>query len=302
MTPTGKEPVILVVDDSPDSLGMINSALDQAGFTVLVALNGRQALDIVERITPDVVLMDAVMPVMDGFDCCRAMRELLPLTPIIFMTGLTDPEHAVHAFEAGGNDYVTKPINPAELMARIDTHLVQADKLHIACSALDAVHQHVLAVDDRGNLMWATSKARQLLAHLEAPTDEGEALRQALRHWLQSPTTDRNLVIPAPDGPLVFQYIKPTHGGEHLLRIVRRDLLQDPGALEAALPLTRREAEVLLWVARGKTNKEIGEILSLSPRTVNKHLEQIYPKLHVDNRAAAKTVAIPTLLGLNTPL
>ncbi|MES9913990.1 MAG: response regulator, partial [Candidatus Sedimenticola sp. 4PFRAG1] len=64
-------PIVLVVDDSPDSLGMINTALNQAGYMVLVALNGQQALDIVAQIQPNVVLMDAVMPVMDGFECCR---------------------------------------------------------------------------------------------------------------------------------------------------------------------------------------------------------------------------------------
>ncbi|MES9965184.1 MAG: response regulator, partial [Candidatus Sedimenticola sp. 20ELBAFRAG] len=67
-------PIVLVVDDSPDSLGMINTALNQAGYMVLVALNGQQALDIVAQIQPNVVLMDAVMPVMDGFECCRQMR------------------------------------------------------------------------------------------------------------------------------------------------------------------------------------------------------------------------------------
>ncbi|MES9845606.1 MAG: helix-turn-helix transcriptional regulator, partial [Candidatus Sedimenticola sp. 6PFRAG5] len=68
--------------------------------------------------------------------------------------------------------------------------------------------------------------------------------------------------------------------------------------LEAALPITKREAEVLLWVAHGKTNREIGEILDLSPRTVNKHLEQIYPKIQVDNRSGATSIAIQALLGL----
>jgi DNA-binding CsgD family transcriptional regulator len=74
--------------------------------------------------------------------------------------------------------------------------------------------------------------------------------------------------------------------------------LLDPKALEAALPVTKREAEVLLWVAQGKTNREIGEILTMSPRTVNKHLEQIYSKIQVDNRAAATSIAIQSLLGM----
>ena len=106
-------PIVLVVDDSPDSLGMINASLNTAGYTVLVSLNGEQALNIAKQIKPDVVLMDAVMPVIDGFECCVQIRQILPLTPIIFMTGLTEVEHTVKAFECGGSDYITKPINPS---------------------------------------------------------------------------------------------------------------------------------------------------------------------------------------------
>ena len=83
---------------------------------------------------------------------------------------------------------------------------------------------------------------------------------------------------------------------EHLLRVVAKNHLMDFHLLEKSLPITKHEAEVLLWVAHGKTNREIGEILSLSPRTINKHLEQLYPKIEVDNRSAATSIAIRTLL------
>ncbi|MDC2891098.1 response regulator [Psychrosphaera algicola] len=128
--------VVLVVDDSPESLGMLNVTLNTQGYTALVALNGIQALSIVEKIAPDVILLDAVMPEMDGFETCKRLKQMLPNTPIIFMTGLTDVEDIVKGFEAGGIDYVTKPISPDEVIIRIKTH-IQTAKL--ALSAQDAL-------------------------------------------------------------------------------------------------------------------------------------------------------------------
>jgi DNA-binding NarL/FixJ family response regulator len=276
---------------------MINSALKQAGYTVLVSLNGQQALDIVAQIQPHVVLMDAVMPVMDGFDCCLEMRKRLPLTPIIFMTGLTEEEHVVRAFENGGNDYITKPIKPAELLARITAHVNSARMINNAHAALDVAKQFVLAVDDRGEILWTTPDTRELLQAQGIDQEAGE-LTERLRDWLGEHQTRGDLIIPTAQRPLTLRYFKTIDDGEHLLRIVGQDLLTDPRLLEQALPVTKREAEVLLWVAHGKTNKEIGEILGLSPRTVNKHLEQTFAKLQVDNRSAATSLAIQALLGL----
>ncbi|MCW8884368.1 MAG: response regulator, partial [Motiliproteus sp.] len=112
--------IVLVVDDSPDTLSLINDALDAAGLDVLVALEGRQALTVARRIRPDIILLDAIMPNMDGFETCSALKEdpSLASIPVIFMTGLTDTEDVVRGLECGGVDYLTKPINPNELLAR----------------------------------------------------------------------------------------------------------------------------------------------------------------------------------------
>lgn len=291
-------PIVLVVDDSPDSLGMINTALNQAGYTVLVALNGQQALEIVKQIPPNVVLMDAVMPVMDGFECCQAMRKQLPLLPIIFMTGLTDTENTVKAFEHGGNDFISKPIKPAELLARITAHVNNADMINNARVALDEAKQFVFAINNAGEMLWATPGTRELLSTHEFESEKtADQFSNALNGWLNDPVK-KDLIIKTNVAPLTFRYVKSTNNDEHLLRLVGKNLLLDATVLESALPVTKREAEVLLWVAHGKTNREIGEILSLSPRTINKHLEQIYPKIQVDNRASATSIVIQALLGL----
>jgi len=299
MSLQGSNPIVLVVDDSPDSLGMINTALNQAGYTVLVSLNGEQALSIAEQIQPDVVLMDAVMPIVDGFECCRRMRITLPLTPIIFMTGLTEVEHTVKAFECGGNDYITKPIKPEELLARIKSHITNANMINNARSALDTAKQYVLAINTHGEILWATPDTQELLQKNNIDSFENiTLLNSALKEWLSITGKKSDLVLPAADKPLTLRYFKSVNDDEHLLRIVEHESILDANILEEMLPITKREAEVLLWVAHGKTNREIAEILSLSPRTINKHLEQIYPKIQVDNRTAATSIAIQALLGL----
>src|SRR5258705_4151898 len=113
ITESKKRDVALVVDDSPETLRLLTDALDGAGMTVMVALDGASAMRIVDQITPDIVLMDAVMPGMDGFETCRRLKRDAGLdnVPIIFMTGLSETEHILRGLEAWGFYYVTKPID-----------------------------------------------------------------------------------------------------------------------------------------------------------------------------------------------
>src|ERR1700677_2959036 len=106
--------IVLVVDDSPETLRLLTDALEDAGMTVLVAREGEHALSIVEKVLPDVILMDALMPGTDGFETCRRLKQNKALThvPVLFMTGLSDTEHIIEGLEAGGVDYVTKPNRP----------------------------------------------------------------------------------------------------------------------------------------------------------------------------------------------
>jgi DNA-binding response OmpR family regulator len=297
-TSTNNKDIILVVDDSPDSLGMINTALDDAGYTVLIALNGTQALSIAEKLQPTVILLDAIMPHMNGFECCPRLRLLLPLTPIIFMTGLTETEHIVKAFEAGGNDYITKPIRPEELIARIRMHAQNALYITNAREALDVARQYVLAVNNEGDILWATPEAEQMLSSTKDYISE---LTMATRQWLAETPTEQDLNIIINQQTLIIRHFKKVGENEHLLKLVHHDVIFNAEALEKLLPLTRRESEVLLWIAHGKSNKEIADILQMSARTVNKHLEQLYPKILADNRASATSIAIKTLLGFHKP-
>jgi DNA-binding response OmpR family regulator/DNA-binding CsgD family transcriptional regulator len=294
--------VVLVVDDAIDSIHMLNDVLEESHFTVLVALEGAQALTITKNIRPDIILLDAIMPNMDGFETCRQLKlnPQLADVPIIFMTGLSDTEHVVMGLNAGGVDYVTKPINPDELIARMRVHLANARITQSARAALDTAGQYLLTIDLQGQLVWATPQVYQLLDGAGATADSialTHTISQQLREWIShKPETGRQLPLQQVTQELSAEMLNLIDGKEYLLRLTNpHKPADDTQSLKQQFSVTGREADVLLWIANGKTNREIGQILEMSPRTVNKHLEQIFKKLGVENRTSAAAVAIKCL-------
>lgn len=292
---------VLIVDDALDSIRMLNDVLENAGMTVLVALEGAQALNISRNITPDIVLLDAMMPNMDGFETCRQLKRnpALADVPIIFMTGLSDTEHVVMGLNAGGVDYVTKPINADELIARMQVHLANARIAQSARQALDQTGQYLFAVDQGGQMLWATPQVHQRL-HQAGYGQAGDLalLADELGIWLDHQPQPGHHLAPqraGADGPSI-EFLARVSAQENLLRLIDDPRSSDASVrLRDALGLTGREADVMLWIANGKTNREIGQILDMSPRTVNKHLEQVFRKLGVENRTAAAAAAIRCL-------
>src|SRR5438552_1515205 len=183
-----KRDIALVVDDSPETLRLLTDALDSAGMTVMVALDGASAMRIVDRITPDIILLDAVMPGLDGFETCRRLKRDAGLSnvPVIFMTGLADTEDIVRGLEAGGVDYVTKPIVIEEMLARIRVHLANARLTQSARAALDVSGRFLLAVNKQGRIMWATPQAQKLLADsFGSASSDDMILPDSLQQWLE---------------------------------------------------------------------------------------------------------------------
>ncbi|MBC7983073.1 MAG: response regulator transcription factor [Candidatus Obscuribacterales bacterium] len=300
---TLRRDTLLVVDDTPDTLGFLTDTLDHAGYTVLIATDGVSALDLVDQITPDLVLMDAVMPGMNGFETCRRLKreKLLSHLPVIFMTGLSETEHVVEGLAAGGVDYVTKPIVVDQLLARIRVHLTNARNAHGTSAALDATGRFLLATDRGGRLLWCTPKAKSLLAELFPAKNEptaslpGAIVDQLMQLRQQGAASQARSVIEVGGRQLEISVLSPIGPDELLFRLNEISGDGDELVLQKSLLLTSRESEVLLWLSRGKSNREIGEILSISPRTVNKHLEQVFVKLGVENRASAATRAVRAL-------
>jgi len=301
ITDPKKRDVALVVDDSPETLRLLTDALDGAGMTVMVALDGLSAMRIVDQITPDIVLLDAVMPGMDGFETCKRLKRDAGLdgVPIIFMTGLAETEHIVRGLEAGGVDYVTKPIAIEEILARIRVHLANARLTQSARAAHDVSGRYLLAVNDAGKIKWATPQAQKLLADaLAVDADDNLVLPDPIPQWIdqiqkgKAASKTAAMASSAGNEQLRLQYVGKLGPNELLLRLAKDTGTDSPAEFPRELGLTTRESEVLSWLAKGKTNRDIAQILGLSPRTVDKHLEQIYSKLGVENRTAAAAIAV----------
>jgi DNA-binding NarL/FixJ family response regulator len=266
-------------------------------MTVMVALDGAAAMRIVDQITPDIILLDAMMPGIDGFETCRRLKREAGLSnvPVIFMTGLADTEHIVRGLEAGGVDYVTKPIAIEEMLARIRVHLANARLTQSARAALDVSGRFLLAVNRQGRIMWATPQAHKLLSdHLGADGDD-LVLPEPLRQWLDVAQRSTSKTQPtaalSSNAQLRLHYMGNAGPNEFLLRLAKDTGTDLPAEFSSEFGLTTREREVLSWLSKGKTNRDIAQILGLSPRTVDKHLEQIYAKLGVENRTAAAAIA-----------
>lgn len=286
--------IVLIVDDVPENLAVLHDALDSAGYVVLVATDGKSAIERALEMTPDVILLDALMPVLDGFEVARRLKAhvMTQTIPIIFMTGLTEAEHVVAAFEAGGSDYVTKPIRPPEVLARIASQVQNARRLQQTAHALDTFGQGMMAIRPLdGFVVWRTPLARRLLEKYFGDLRDIASVPTLLT-WLttqaQRDTAEQTSFTVNHEGHrLTLNLQRKTNENDFLISIQEENdelILQ---ALSEGFQLTQREAEVLYWVVRGKISRDIADILGTSPRTINKHLEHVFVKLGVETRTAA---------------
>ncbi|ASW04311.1 response regulator transcription factor [Paraburkholderia aromaticivorans] len=303
----GDRTVVLIVDDTPDNLALLSDTLQAAGYAILVALNGQAALKCLAHVTPDVILMDAMMPGMDGFETCRRLKldSRHAHLPVIFMTALTESEHVVQGFRVGGIDYVTKPEKPSEVCARIAAHVQRARAQQYADAVLGLETRAALIATTDGTIRWQNPQAaRQLARYEDAQTETGDpaeapssCLPPGLRRWLASWVENRcdAQAVHEINANGVRRTARVTDSpvrGEWVMTLEEFDDVAKTTSLAAQFGITTREAEVLLWLSRGKTNRDIGDILDMAPRTVNKHLEHLFRKLHVETRSAATALAI----------
>jgi len=288
--------IVLVVDDVPGSLGALCIDLESVGYTILIASDGASALARLDLVTPDAILLDALMPGLDGFETCRRIKAHPEWShiPVIFMTGLSETSHIVKGFEAGGVDYVVKPVRTPEVLARLATHVRNARAARMARDAIDVGGHGVLMVDAHRRMAWRSPKAQRWLAEFFEPTDDAACIA-----WLEAPD-EASLGLRPPDvrvrtkhdRTLTARRLGNAGLGETMWLLSLRSNEAPPSSSRlSTASLTPRETEVLSWIAKGKTNRDVGEILGMSPRTVNKHLEHVFEKLGVETRAAAAALA-----------
>jgi len=164
---------------------------------------------------------------------------------------------------------------------------------------MDDARRYLLATDKRGTILWNTPQAARLIILLE-PEEQTHVLRlpEYVRIWLgeqfdsEMATSAQLMLTDTVEHQILISYIGQSGKDEYLLRIIENNFATTQTRLSKNFGLTTREAEVLAWLATGKSNRDIGSILDLSPRTINKHLERIHSKLGVENRTAAAAMAL----------
>ena len=305
--------IVMIIDDTPDNLALLSDTLSEYGYRVLVAMDGSSALEQIEYLRPDIILLDVMMPGINGFETCNRLKANPQTTniPVLFMTALSELDDLLRGFGEGAVDYMVKPIRPPEVLARVEAQLIQARTIQRAENALNNGPYSALAIKANGIITWLPEAASRwlndfVMAHLLPGDVKIEALLPALMMpWVKAQ-------LDKPDGSdcTPFESIKGEfhfsaklipccHSGEFLLLMEKHSGHWNIDSVKHSLGLTSREAEILMWISRGKTNKEIGIILGGSPRTVNKHLEHIFEKLGVVTRAAAVSIAMQRTSNLS---
>jgi CheY-like chemotaxis protein/DNA-binding CsgD family transcriptional regulator len=317
---------VMAVDDIPANVDVLLGLLHESGYRVLVADSGCRGIEQLKRELPDLILLDLMMPGMDGIETCRRIkaRDAWKHIPILMMTAADELSSKLAAFEAGAVDFLTKPIQPAEVLARLNIHLqireLQSELESANCSLkqknellaeeidlrLDAekqleasLEQAILISNREGEILFATRQA-QLLLSTFFPSNEIHRLPPEVQTWLTAQNNRTPLrVIDKKRGEIeIAQFPIASSGNLSMMRIEHRNGDRGPRAL-LALGLTAREAEVLYWIAEGKTNPEIAIILESSVNTVKKRANNIFAKLGVETRTGAARAALLVLSPQN---
>jgi len=314
---SGQGELVWVISPALQQRHYLENLLERAGYAVHTYSGGVQALAQAGEETPDLLLLDGQLDDIEALAMVRHWRALAAAAhcPVIFLADMAAPEQLVHALQAGCADVVHKPVRPHEILARSAMHLAGARERRQTRNALDAFGYATMTVRPHdGKLMWQTALARELLARY-CPEHPPYASRTAppVLQWLQQclaalerGESPRLLTLYQSNGTRLTLRLHQQTGDQDASAtdddwlIVMREVSDHAvmQAMAAAFTLTAKEAEVLYWVVKGKTNKDIGDILGSSPMTVKKHLERVFVKLGVETRTAAAgkaTARIPQL-------
>lgn len=298
--------IVMIIDDTPENLALLSDTLSEADYRVLVATDGLSALEQIEFLLPDIILLDVLMPGINGYETCNRLK-LNPQTekiPVIFMTALTELNDLLRGFEEGAVDYLVKPVRPPEVLARVEAQLQQSRNRKRAEEALSFSPLSVLAISPLGKITWLSPAGADWLndymacAGLPDRAETGLTLPEPLLEWATLQITQAAAQEAEPfeshqlGNHFIARLVPCADRREHLLLMEKKSGEWNLDSVKSALGLTAREAEILMWISRGKTNKEVGLILDSSPRTVNKHLEHVFEKLGVATRAAAVSMAL----------
>lgn len=315
---------ILIVDDNFNNIDIVVQHLQAYSFRILTASDGLDGLARAELAHPDLILLDIRMPGIDGLETCRRLKAN-PSTadiPVIFMSAMADIDHKVRGFEVGAIDYVTKPIEEAELVARVQIHMNLRDlqqrletRVEERTAALQTeIASHEKAQEERElllDLLREQSTQLQEMTHQSLAT-QGQT-QMAYTQMTEQMTGQIHLLA------TVLQQVAdilgnvatvedPITAAQHRLeeaQVIVTELQQqaqtDDGTEQAdevlsvespLLKLSTREYEVFQLLAEGKSNQEMGDILAITPATVSTYRYRIMRKLGLPDTSTLMKVAV----------
>ena len=317
-SPNEAPPCILIVDDLPGNLGGLLDFLHDAGYEVRMAASGEIALERLAFTQPDIILLDVNMPGIDGYETCRRLKAdaRWKEVPVLFLTAHSDLSDKVRGFEVGAVDFIAKPLQAEEVLARVRAHLqiralqqTLADQNELLRAAIalraeaeaqlqESLQSAVLTVHGHDAVGFCTRLARQLLGKYFPDHADPARLPAALADWAQDGQGSEPWHAERGGARLEARLFAERQPGRSWLLILEetRPAADAPPSL-SPLGLTPREAEVLYWIAHGKSNPEIAIILDAALNTIKRHVQSILVKLGVESRLAAALRAAE-LLGL----
>jgi len=305
-----RRPMIFLIDDHPANLKVLSSFLRDQKFDIRIFESGKRALKILERIVPDIILLDVMMFEVDGFSICRQIKEN-PRTadiPVIFLTALDNVEDKVAGFEAGGADYITKPFQKIEVLSRLKTHLslhqkqVALDRLLAERQSQNETLEELVAVRT-ADLQKNSEQLRQSQREIEKKNIALEVLLgqyQTTRGELENQVVTRLKKIVFPYLYLLHNDVSQKQKDEyldfirgHLYSIVDsfNHTVSNPG-----WNLTPREILVVDLVRQGKNSREIASLLKISLRTVETYRNAIRKKIGLTNKKTSLRTYLSSVL------
>lgn len=275
-----RQPLILIVDDTAKNLQVLGSVLKAEKYKIAIANNGNQAISIANEIKPDLILLDVMMPELDGFETCKKLKSLSRTedVPIIFLTAKVETEDIIEGFKAGAVDYITKPFNSYELKARVKTHIelkISMDlleqknmilkKLSIT-DGLTGLFNHRYITDSLSRLIEENNRYRQPLSIAMLDIDNFKKINDDLGHLFGDEVLVR--IASSIESDLRKTDLVGRYGGEEFLVLFAHTNLK--GAVESVERIIRN-VEKLKWennnigitISAGICEKKDEDILAL---------------------------------------
>lgn len=220
---------VLIVDDDPNNLGVVSACLEDGPFTILVAEDGECALERAQYAQPDIILLDIMMPGMDGYETCRRLKTMEETReiPVIFMTALAETEHKLRGFRAGGVDYITKPFQREEVLARVGVHLQLREMTRRLKSANESLGRR--DIERTAQLAEAN---RELQEEIRERKNAEEAIRN-LNAELEQRVFERTSQLSEANTSLARE-VEQRKAAQEEITLLNEDLVRQREALEGA--------------------------------------------------------------------